>query len=62
MVWGNADSVNPPENLDPRDFGWKEKDGGYDFNWYSGPSMPDGLFNEDETQNDDVDFKNDDKQ
>ena len=52
MVWGNADSAHPGENLDPRHFGWKEKDGCYDFDWYLGPSMPDDLFEEDEAQED----------
>lgn len=67
IVWGNADSAHPGENLDPQNFGWKEKDGYYDFDWYSGPSMPDDLFDEeDETQedyqdqcdSDDLDFTN----
>lgn len=53
IVWGNADSAHPGESLDPQNFGWKEKDGYYDFDWYSGPSMPDDLFDEeDETQED----------
>lgn len=53
MVWGNADSAHPGENLDPRNFGWKEKDGCYAPEWFSGPSMPDDLFQgEDEEQED----------
>ncbi len=67
MVWGNADSAQPGERLDPRNFGWKEKDGCYDPDWYSGPSMPDDLLEEEDDEeqdyvelceSDDLDFAN----
>ena len=66
MVWGNADSAQPGERLDGN-FGWKEKDGCYDPDWYSGPSMPDDLLEEEEDEeqdyvelceSDDLDFAN----
>lgn len=50
MIWGNADSAHPGEGLDPQNFGWKEIDGCYAPEWFSGPPMPGDLFQEDEDE------------
>ena len=48
----NADSPHPEENLEPQSFGWK---GCYVLEWFSGPPMPEDLFQEDNEREDYVD-------
>ena len=44
LLWGRADSSHPGDGLDPLDFGWAEKDGCFVPEWFSGPSIPDIVF------------------
>jgi len=52
IIWGNADSPQPGDGLDPLDYGWKEKNGCYVPIWFSGPTLPDHLFEEGEQEED----------
>jgi len=53
IVWGNADSAHPGEGLDPLNYGWKDKNGDYAPDWFSGPALPDYLFQERELLDED---------
>ncbi|XP_041362193.1 uncharacterized protein LOC121378189 [Gigantopelta aegis] len=44
IVWGHADSSHPDQGLDPLNYGWKDKNGCYVPDWFSGPAVPDYLF------------------
>ena len=46
IVWGNADLPHPGQGLDPLNYGWKDKDGCYAPDWFSGPAVPHDLFHE----------------
>lgn len=46
VLWGNADLPHPGNGLDPLQYGWKDKNGCYTPDWFSGPSIPDDLFEE----------------
>ena len=44
IIWGNASSAKPADGLNPLDYGWKEDNGKFVPDWYTGPAMPDELF------------------
>ena len=45
ITWGRADTAHPDNGLDPRNYGWGEKDGVFISEWFEGPDMPEYLFN-----------------
>jgi hypothetical protein len=47
-MWGHADSAYPDQNLDPLNYGWKAENDHYAIDWYSGPSIPEYLFDEED--------------
>ncbi|KAK4317433.1 hypothetical protein Pmani_011441 [Petrolisthes manimaculis] len=49
IVWGNTESAHPDGELDPCDYGWQMKGGNYVPVWFSGPSVPCDLFEDEET-------------
>ena len=47
IIWGNADSTQPAEGLDPLHYGWAtNKEGHYVPEWFPGPVEPDNLFSD----------------
>jgi len=50
IVWGNADSAHPGQGLDPLNYGWKDKNGYYAPDWFSGPAVPNYFFEEEEVE------------
>lgn len=44
IMWGNADSAEPGQDLDPVNFGWKCDNGLYSCDWFAGSPVPDDLF------------------
>lgn len=44
IIWGNADSTHPDQDLDPLLYGWKDERGHYAPDWFPGPAEPDILF------------------
>ena len=66
--WGTADSPHPGQDMDPLNYGWKDKNGIYIPDWFSGPAIPDDLFKEDDlmgepdndSEEEDIDFHGDD--
>ena len=44
LIWGSVESANPAYQRDPLEYGWKDKDGCYIPDWFSGPPYPDNLF------------------
>ena len=45
-IWGKASSPEPAHNLNPLDYGWNEKNGYYVPIWFTGPTLPKDLFEE----------------
>jgi hypothetical protein len=45
-MWGNADSTNPTDGLDPVNYGWKMENGCFVPDWFEGPLMPADLFHD----------------
>lgn len=45
-IWGKANLPQPAHHLDPLDYGWKEENGCYVPIWFTGPSLPEDLFEE----------------
>lgn len=44
IIWGNADSTQPDQDLDPLQYGWKDENGHYILDWFPGPAVLDHLF------------------
>ncbi|XP_014677384.1 PREDICTED: uncharacterized protein LOC106817234 [Priapulus caudatus] len=44
IIWGNADSPQPDQDLDPLQYGWKNENRHYVPDWFPGPAEPDNLF------------------
>lgn len=66
IIWGNADSTQPAQGLDPLQYGWTTtREGHYIPDWFPGAVEPDWLFRENNTseqttqQSDDVDDPDD---
>jgi hypothetical protein len=55
IIWTNADTEQPDEDLDPLQYGWTDDNGHYVPDWFSGPAVPDNLFDDvSVTENDDT--------
>lgn len=46
ILWGKADLAHPRDGLDPLNYGWKEINGCYIPEWFTGPALPNDLFKE----------------
>ena len=46
VLCGNTDSSHPGEGFDPLNYGWKDMNGYYAPDWFSGPAIPDHMFEE----------------
>ena len=46
IMWGNAESSNPTDGLNPERYGWKMEDGCLVPDWFDGPVIPADIFHD----------------